>query len=61
MSIWKKARKVLLEWTQMVVFSITLAVLINLFLFQPVRVEGQSMQPTLQDRDLSYYPVSEKP
>jgi signal peptidase I len=51
LSIWKKARKVLLEWTQMVVFSITLAVLINLFLFQPVRVEGQSMQPTLQDRD----------
>ena len=35
----------------MVVISVILAVLINLFLFQPVRVEGESMKPTLQDND----------
>jgi len=48
---WKKALKLLLELMQMVVISVILAVLINLFLFQPVRVEGESMKPTLQDND----------
>ncbi|MGI6140125.1 MAG: signal peptidase I [Caldicoprobacterales bacterium] len=47
----KKTWKILLELIQMVVFAMVLAVLINLFLFQPVRVEGNSMEPTLQNKD----------
>jgi signal peptidase I len=49
--MWKKAWKFLLELVQMVAVSVILAVLINLFLFQPVKVEGESMQPTLLDKD----------
>lgn len=49
--MWKRAWKFLLELTKMVFISIISALLINLFVFQPVRVEGESMIPTLQDKD----------
>lgn len=49
--MWKKTWKFFLELFQVVALSVVLAVLINLFLFQPVRVEGESMQPTLHDKD----------
>jgi signal peptidase I len=51
LTMWKKVRKTLLEWIQMIVFSLVIAVLINLFIFQPVRIEGESMIPTLQNND----------
>lgn len=38
-------------WVRDVFFSIILAMLIVTFLYQPVRVEGTSMAPDLQDRD----------
>lgn len=49
--MWKKIRKTIFEWIQMIVLSIVVAVLINLFVFQPVRIEGKSMTPTLQNND----------
>jgi signal peptidase I len=36
----------------MVSIAVILAILIQLFIFQPVRVEGNSMTPTLQDSDI---------
>ena len=49
--MWKKIKKTLFEWIQMIVLSVVAAVLINLFVFQPVRIEGESMIPTLQNED----------
>lgn len=49
--MWKRVFRFLWEFVQMVAISLILAVLINLFLFQPVRVEGESMKPTLNDND----------
>ncbi|NLC43795.1 MAG: signal peptidase I [Clostridiales bacterium] len=49
--MWKKIRKTLSEWFQMIVLSVVVAILINLFVFQPVRIEGESMIPTLQNED----------
>lgn len=51
LSAWNKARKAVFEWIQMIALSIILAIFINLFIVQPVRVEGESMKPTLQDND----------
>lgn len=39
------------EWFQIIAVSILLAVLINLFVLQPIRVEGRSMMPTLHNND----------
>ena len=49
--MWKRIRKTLREWVQMIVLSVVLAVLINSFVFQPVKIEGESMKPTLQNND----------
>lgn len=51
MPLWKKIIKVLKEWLQIIITAIILAVLINLFIFQPVRIEGESMMPTLHNND----------
>ena len=51
LSAWNKARKAVFEWIQMIALSVILAIFINLFIVQPVRVEGESMKPTLQDND----------
>ncbi len=40
-----------LAWLRDVLASITVSVFIILFLYQPVRVEGTSMVPMLQDQD----------
>lgn len=51
MSGVKKVLKTLLEWVEMIVVSIVLALIINLFIMQPIKVEGSSMLPTLNNND----------
>jgi signal peptidase I len=41
----------LLYWARDVLFSVVLAVIVILFLYQPVKVEGTSMMPTLDDQE----------
>jgi signal peptidase I len=47
----KKFMKSALEWVEMIVVSIVLALIINLFILQPIKVEGSSMLPTLNNND----------
>ncbi len=51
MSAAKKLFKSLLEWVQLIIISVILALAINLFVMQPIKVEGSSMYPTLHDKD----------
>ncbi|HMD47498.1 MAG TPA: signal peptidase I [Bryobacteraceae bacterium] len=41
----------LFHWARDLVFSVVLAVIVILFLYQPVKVEGTSMMPTLDDQE----------
>jgi signal peptidase I len=41
----------LLHWARDLIFSVILAVIVILFLYQPVKVEGTSMMPTLDDQE----------
>jgi signal peptidase I len=41
----------LVHWLRDLVFSVVLAVIVILFLYQPVKVEGTSMMPTLDDQE----------
>jgi signal peptidase I len=41
----------LLHWARDLIFSVVLAVIVILFLYQPVKVEGTSMMPTLDDQE----------
>lgn len=41
----------LVHWMRDLVFSVLLAVIVILFLYQPVKVEGTSMMPTLDDQE----------
>lgn len=41
----------LLHWARDLVFSVVLAIIVILFLYQPVKVEGTSMMPTLDDQE----------
>ncbi len=47
----KSAKKELLEWLQAIVIAVVLALLVRNFVFTVVRVDGQSMEPTLQHND----------
>ncbi len=40
-----------LHWARDLLFSVILAVIVILFLYQPVKVEGTSMMPTLDDQE----------
>lgn len=58
--IWSETRSLLRD----IFFAIVIAVLIVVFVVQPVRVEGESMKPTLFDRDRIFvnkfiYPLRE--
>mgnify|MGYP001467971563 FL=1 len=50
-----------LEWTKAILFAVGLVLIVRMFLFAPIIVDGPSMQPTLYDRDqmivnkFSYY------
>jgi signal peptidase I len=41
----------LMHWLRDLLFSVVLAVIVILFLYQPVKVEGTSMMPTLDDQE----------
>src|SRR5271154_2830897 len=41
----------LLHWARDLLFSVVLAIIVILFLYQPVKVEGTSMMPTLDDQE----------
>jgi signal peptidase I len=41
----------LVHWFRDLLFSVVLAVIVILFLYQPVKVEGTSMMPTLDDQE----------
>jgi len=51
MSGLNKQLKSIAEWIEMIIFSVILALVINLFILQPIKVEGSSMFPTLNDKD----------
>ncbi len=40
-----------LSWLRDLVFSVLIAVVLIVFIYQPVKVEGTSMQPTLSDKE----------
>lgn len=50
-SILKKVRREVFEWVQAIVIAVVLALIIRNFVFTVVRVDGQSMEPTLQHND----------
>lgn len=50
-AVKKSAGKELLEWVQAIVIAVVLALLIRNFVFTVVRVDGQSMEPTLHNND----------
>ncbi len=41
----------LIHWVRDLMFSVVLAIIVILFLYQPVKVEGTSMMPTLDDQE----------
>jgi signal peptidase I len=41
----------ILDWTSHILIAIVLALVIVIFIIQPTRVEGQSMEPTLHNKD----------
>ena len=47
----KSLGKELIEWVQAIVIAVVLALVIRNFIFTVVRVDGQSMEPTLQHND----------
>lgn len=47
----KSAKREFLEWIQAIVIAVVLALVIRNFVFTVVRVDGQSMEPTLQHND----------
>jgi len=46
-----KSMKAILEWVEVIAISVVLALFINLFVMQPIKVDGESMLPTLHDND----------
>src|SRR5437667_5811148 len=40
-----------LSWVRDLVFSVVIAVILIVFIYQPVKVEGTSMMPTLTDQE----------
>ena len=59
----KSAKSEFLEWIQAIVIAVVLALIIRSFVFTVVRVDGQSMEPTLTHKDrmifwrVNYEPV----
>ncbi len=47
----KSAAKELIEWVQAIAIAVVLALLVRNFVFTVVKVDGQSMEPTLQHSD----------
>lgn len=47
----KSMKREIIEWVQAIVIAVVLALVIRNFIFTVVRVDGQSMEPTLQHND----------
>ena len=47
----RSAFGIVLHWTRDLCVSVLLAIVVILFLYQPVKVEGTSMMPTLDDQE----------
>lgn len=47
-------RKEMLEWVQVIVFAVALALVLKNFVLTLVKVQGESMEPTLQSADRLY-------
>ncbi|QQE75516.1 signal peptidase I [Brevibacillus composti] len=46
--------KELWEWVRSLAFALVLALVLGIFVFQPFKVDGHSMDPTLQDQQRIY-------
>ncbi len=47
----KSVQREILEWVQAIVIAVVLALVVRTFVFTVVRVDGASMEPTLQNND----------
>lgn len=47
----KSVQREILEWVQAIAIAVVLALLVRTFVFTVVKVDGQSMEPTLQNSD----------
>jgi len=47
----KKKKNEWLEWTKAILLALGIAVIVRVFIFAPIIVDGPSMLPTLHDRD----------
>ena len=50
----KSVKRRVLNWTITIIIAIVVALCVNVYLFRPSRVSGNSMQPTLQDNQIVY-------
>lgn len=48
--LWKE----ILSWVECIVFALALALVIRSFIFEPVRVDGHSMDDTLADKEIMF-------
>jgi signal peptidase I len=46
-----KIVKEIMDWTSSIVIAFIVALIVNAFLFQPTKVQGNSMEPTLQNNN----------
>ena len=50
----KNTKKEIMSWILTIVTAVVAAILIRTFLFEPIRVDGESMSDTLHDRELVF-------
>ncbi len=50
----KRVRKEILSWVLTLAAAVTIALLVRTFLFEPIRVDGESMTDTLQNGELMF-------
>src|SRR5271166_6761547 len=47
----RSALSAMLYWARDLIFSVMIAIVVILFIYQPVKVEGTSMMPALDDQE----------
>ena len=50
----KTVKQEVISWILTILGAVALALIIRMFLFEPIRVDGESMRDTLQDGDIVY-------
>ena len=50
----KTVKQEVISWILTILGAVVLALIIRMFLFEPIRVDGESMRDTLQDGDIVY-------